>query len=174
MIFKPELAAKVLAGHKTETRRPVQYLGVNDKLDHVSLYTAGVKPTQYKVGRDYALQPGRGKHAIGRLRVTLVEQTVLGAMTPEQAAAEGFVQDEDGERHGDIAAFRAYWEGLYGPGTALVTVPVWRIAFELGGKCIGCGRFATTSYYTGLDMDLPPVWACAPAHVMIGMWKATL
>lgn len=114
MIFKPELAALVVSGRKTETRRPVS----------LSLY--GDKPCPYKPGRDYAVQPGRGKHAIGRILVTAVEQTVIAAMTPQQAAAEGFV-DEDG--HGYIEAFRAYWERLYGVRPAL-DLRVWRICFE--------------------------------------------
>lgn len=115
MIFKPELARKVASGEKTETRRPM----VADK------------PSPYVVGNDYAVQPGRGKFAIARVKILLCEPTFLGAMTPEQAAAEGFLQDTDGERHGDIAAFRAYWERLYGDGTARVDVRVWRIGFAL-------------------------------------------
>ena len=66
MIFKPELAEKVLDGEKTETRRIV-------KEDET----------------DCRYVPGRGR-AIGRIAITDVRKEKLGEITHEGAVREGF------------------------------------------------------------------------------------
>ena len=71
MIFKPELAEKVLAGEKTETRRVVK---------------DGEVECRYVPGRDYAVQPGRGKRAIGRIYITDVRREKLKRDHPRRGA----------------------------------------------------------------------------------------
>ena len=82
MIFKPDLAAKVADGTKTQTRR--------HKL-------------RYETGKDYAVQPGRGKHAICRVRITDVRQERLLDISDGDVKAEGF----DGRE-----AFLDRWEQI--------------------------------------------------------------
>lgn len=106
MIFKPEMIERILAGDKTVTRRPI----------------VGNADCRYKVGREYALQPGRGKKSVGRILIKDIRATQLGPqLTILESAKEGF---------GSFRDFRDYWEDLYGvPWHSLQRV--WRIEFEL-------------------------------------------
>ena len=80
-IFKPELIDKILAGQKTQTRRPVKPLrdipnrwhinGEDDQtINEVLTITEprdgsyGTYRSKWAVGSDYAIVPGRGKHSI--------------------------------------------------------------------------------------------------------------
>lgn len=121
MIFKPELAHLVVQGKKTATRR---------------IIVAG-KPCHYQVGNDYAVQPGRGKHQIGRITLIDIERQELGALSYNDARAEGFRTRAD---------FARYWMRLherdYSPNGATADellelwlqrhgeTPVWVITFE--------------------------------------------
>lgn len=74
MIFKPELVEKILAGRKWQTRRPV-------------------KPNQgcrYCPGRTYAVQPGRGKKGVARIKVHSIRREKWADISTYDAAAEGF------------------------------------------------------------------------------------
>lgn len=104
MIFSGGLHEQVLDGSKTVTRRPVR----------------ADQPCPYRVGRDYAVQPGRGKHSLGRIRVTHVCEQELGAITDLDVVLEGFP---------DFKAFWEKWESLYG--AVDWSQPVWRIEFEV-------------------------------------------
>lgn len=103
MIFSPDLAAKVLDGSKTQTRR-------RDK--------GG--PCRYKAGKTYAVQPGRGKKAIGRIRVLSVRPELMTQLDDEEARLEGFK---------NTGEFAAKWLAIYGKGSWLDIV--WRIEFTL-------------------------------------------
>lgn len=86
MLFKPELAAKILRGEKTETRRlkkPGDRL-VNGR----TVYRNG--RVQWELGRTYAICPGRGKRAVGRIRLTCISEEIVGAIREECAIQEGF------------------------------------------------------------------------------------
>lgn len=111
-----------MQGKKTATRRPAN----------------GVR-CRYQPGRDYSVQPGRGKSAVGRIDVVDVERQVLGDLTYADAIAEGFRSSAD---------FARYWLRLYDPLVELdhlnadqvLTLwserygraEVWAITFELG------------------------------------------
>lgn len=93
MIFQPELAAKVLDGSKTVTRR---------------------KPGKYRAGRSYSVQvpivdgpgKGRGGKQLARIGVLSVDTTPLHMVgVAGEAQREGFP---------DLSAFIDYWKGLYG------------------------------------------------------------
>lgn len=90
MIFRPELVRDIRAGRKTATRRPVK---------------AG-KPCRYRPGKSYAVQPGRGKSATCRIKVTSVTRELVGDITHADAVAEGFRTTDD---------FKAYWIALHEP-----------------------------------------------------------
>ncbi len=91
MIFKPEMVEKILAGEKTATRRPAK------------------GQRRYSVGREYAVQPGRGKKAVGRIRIVVTVRERLDRILTCEAIEEGFESRE---------AFFAYWRKLY-PGSDL-------------------------------------------------------
>lgn len=110
MNFVPELAAKVMAGEKTVTRR------IASTNPRSPWWNQGCK---LKAGRDYAVCPGRGKHAIGRVRITNVRLEPLGLVRTDEARREGFP---------DALAFGLAWARING-GYHADTV-VWRIEFE--------------------------------------------
>lgn len=66
MLFKPELIEKIVTGGKTQTRRPVKN---GEVLRQIENPHGGYKPVgvyqnnraKMLIGRDYAVQPGRGK-----------------------------------------------------------------------------------------------------------------
>lgn len=116
MIFRQEMVDKILAGEKTVTRRPVR-LGYT----HGAVQPKRIElPCRYKIGKTYAIQPGRGQKAVGRLRVVRRNREMLGTIDDTEARLEGFEDRYD---------FVRYWEGLYGhfKSTQLVN----RIEFEL-------------------------------------------
>jgi hypothetical protein len=79
------MAKLVLAGKKTQTRR---------------------LSCRYVAGRKYAIQPGRGRKAIGELTVVRVDEDMrLGDLTLRDARREGFRTTDE---------FRAYWTQLHG------------------------------------------------------------
>lgn len=109
MNFRPELAAAVMAGRKTVTRRLV-----SDN-PRSPWWDGGCSLV---VGRSYAVCPGRGKPAIGRVVITSVDRRPLFRLTDDEARREGF---ED-EAH--FAAAFALINGSYDS-----RAMVWRVAF---------------------------------------------
>jgi hypothetical protein len=111
MNFRPELAAAVMDGRKTVTRRLV------------SLNTRSpwwIKQCALVPGRTYAVCPGRGKNAIGRVLVRDVRCEPLGEIGDQEAQREGFTTQRD---------FDDAWvaiNGIWDP-KALV----WRVEFEV-------------------------------------------
>jgi hypothetical protein len=79
MIFAPSTVEKVLDGSKTETRRLVR---------------PGRDKAPCEVGRVYAIQPGRGKAAIGQFYVKGVRKERLLDITDPGARREGFADRE--------------------------------------------------------------------------------
>lgn len=115
MIFRPELCAKVLDGSKTVTRRPVSDNPRSPWWRERCAYEIG-----WEVGDTYAVQPGRGKPAVGRIRIT-------GLPRCEQLVS---LDDCDARREGfeDRAGFVAYWTDLHGSYDPEQLV--WRLAFR--------------------------------------------
>ncbi len=79
---------QILAGTKTQTRRLAK----------------GAAPP-WRVGRSYAVQPGRGKHAVGRILVTAVRREPLGRLSAGDVQAEGYASR---------AEFEATWSEMHG------------------------------------------------------------
>jgi hypothetical protein len=105
VIFRPELVEKILAGEKAETRRVVK---------------EGEVECRYVPARDYAVQPGRRRRAVGRIAITEVGREKLGEITHEGALREGF---------SSVRAFLDYWRRLHGGVDP--EQEVWVIRFEL-------------------------------------------
>lgn len=109
MNFRPDLARKVMRGEKTATRR----LATDNPRS--TWYRGGCK---IKVGRDFAVCPGRSKHQVGRAIASSVTLEPLGYLTDDEARREGFADAE-----AFIEGFRQI-NGAYDP-----DVEVWRIEF---------------------------------------------
>jgi hypothetical protein len=118
MNFQPDLAAKVMAGEKTVTRRLVS----DNPRSPWWREKCG-----YRVGQEVAICPGRGQHAIGRAEITSVDQGPLGWLGEDEALAEGFRPAGSGfARSSDL--FVAAWtkiNGRYKPGAI-----VWRVGLK--------------------------------------------
>ena len=110
MNFKPELAAKVMAGEKTVTRRLVS------ENPRSPWY---INSSSIRIGKDYAVCPGRGQNAIGQVRVTDVNLERLHDLDDDEAVREGFATKVE-----FVDAFTAI-NGSYDPAAL-----VWRIEFE--------------------------------------------
>jgi hypothetical protein len=108
--FQPELAAKVMTGEKTVTRRQ---MSDNPRSPWFRDQCRLVE------GRTYAVCPGRGKHAIGRVSVTSVQMTLLHNIDGDEACLEGFATRED---------FVEAWKAING---SFLDDAVWRIEFEV-------------------------------------------
>lgn len=111
MIFSGELADKVLAGAKTQTRRPAVLAG--EPWDESTVW-----PCRYVVGRAYAVQRKRATHAVGRILILGVSFCPSTTISDEDARAEGFDSPD---------AFYERWESFYGDGKPWC----WRLEFEL-------------------------------------------
>lgn len=110
MIFKPELAEKILRGEKTATRRRMSN---NER----SPWWGG--GSHYIVGQVFTINPGRGVKNIGKARVTAVYRQRLFDMGAADAWAEGF---------DSLLAFRNAWRSING---GFFNEEVWVVEFEL-------------------------------------------
>lgn len=99
MIFSTQSIIKILTGRKTQTRRFVRY-------------------RQYMAGRDYAVQPGRGKQSIARIRALQIGQVSPFEIGTHDAKAEGYQSSEQ---------FSEAWAAMHGNAQR----PVWVLEFEL-------------------------------------------
>lgn len=120
MIFKPEMVEKILAGEKTETRRPVK------PGETKCLYRPGGGPDG-----SYAVQPGRTKAHVARIKVYEVRRELLYEISESAAIHEGF----DGYWVSSVYVrpvnhFFEYWERLYGA-LPEADEEVWVIRFRL-------------------------------------------
>ena len=120
MNFRPELLAKVLAGVKTQTRRPAKadHDSIKERSVTLEFMTAGMRygdicevrttsgRTVYKVGKDYAACPGRGKSQLGRIKIVQIRREDVRTISREDVAAEGFQCRHD---------FFKVWVGFYDP-----------------------------------------------------------
>lgn len=114
MNFRPELVDAIRRGQKSETRR----VATDNPNSPWSLEACAF--VKGHVG-GYAICPGRGKTAVGRLELTadpVLEK--LGEMDDEAARREGFR---------DLPDFRAYWERLHGYWDP--ELKVWVIKFDV-------------------------------------------
>lgn len=111
------LAAKVMAGEKTVTRRLVS------ENPRSPWYTGGCK---LKVGRNYAVCPGRGKPGVGFIEIVSVQREPEfrpAAIGDAEAAREGFR---------DALHFMDTWWQLHDHRDP--SHDVWRIAFVVAKR----------------------------------------
>jgi hypothetical protein len=125
MLFKPELVTKILAGEKTQTRRVVKLgdtsLGIMFRYDGRKDQVRSGHRLRWRVNDTYALQPGRGKHAVGRICITAIRYCARASDISEgDARAEGFATEEE---------FREVYGRLNGVGA--LNRPCWALTFAV-------------------------------------------
>lgn len=97
MNFAPDLAEKILAGEKTVTRRMPSD---NPRSPWWREKCA------FEVGREYAICPGRGKNAVGRMRIKSVRLERLGCIEETFRRAMIRTLSDTGLRLGEVLALR--------------------------------------------------------------------
>jgi hypothetical protein len=92
MQFKPELIEKILVGEKTQTRRPVKDgdWAVHSLPPLTITQVRNSKRCKWRVGRTYAICPGRGKPQVARLELQFIRREDVRFITLEDAVEEGF------------------------------------------------------------------------------------
>ncbi|MFQ3534436.1 MAG: hypothetical protein SNJ58_01030 [Aggregatilineales bacterium] len=118
MIFAHTLES-VLKGTKSQTRRLIK-AGEWLSADGTSILTASGRRL-YQVGKTYAVQAGRGKRAVARIRITGLRRERVGAISMEDAHAEGFPSSQ---------MFLAAWRAIHGLNADLLA-EVWVISFYI-------------------------------------------
>jgi hypothetical protein len=136
MLFTPENAKKVMAGQKTQTRRPCQDGDKGISLEINGLYFAVENNLRKKwqVGKTYAIQPGRGKLSIGRVLLKSIKRERVNEISADDAFYEGVrMPTLPNETPGKfVSAFRDLWDSIYSGGMAFETGPmVWVLEFEV-------------------------------------------
>ena len=122
MIFA-KTADKVLAGEKTQTRRPVK---PDESFNGIEVYD-GTGRLKWRVWNTYAVQPGRSKKSVGRIQLTNIRIERLYQITTEDARAEGF------SGRGSLSGrdeFTRVWKELY-PDDGSFFWRVYVLEFEL-------------------------------------------
>ncbi len=139
MNFTPENAKKVMDGTKTQTRRIVK------DGEHVNPYARdivyhGNGTVKWAMGKQYAVCPGRGKPAIGRIRITAIRRERVQGISPDDCWAEGISRTvgiflRDGTSALDpVASFAFLWDSIYEgqKGKQWADNPlVWVLTFEV-------------------------------------------
>lgn len=109
---------QVLSRDKTQTRRLKK---PGDELRRTDggipyIYNTITKRIRYCGGRDYAVQPGRSKHGLGKIRITDIRMEKLQKMSLMDAMAESILPE--GTTRPDlptefIRGFVQTWQRLY-------------------------------------------------------------
>jgi len=133
VIFLPGLAKAILAGKKVETRRLVKpgdnllWMKIAEHPHrgnpaHVHIVLGSDGRIRWTEGKTYAVQPGRGKKAIGYIRVEEIRQERLQQITLRGARREGM----SGRK-----AFTALWNGIHESPHKWASNPqVWVLVFR--------------------------------------------
>ncbi len=117
MIFAYTLQ-QVLLGDKRQTRRLIK---PGQQLAEDGRAILNGQRTVYRVGRTYAVQPGRRQKGVARIVLTSLRKERVGAISEADARAEGFPSRE---------AFLAMWRLIHGKDADLNS-EVWVFEFEL-------------------------------------------
>lgn len=147
---------QVLDGSKTQTRRLVKSEHIKAGALNVLIPYVYTRPDYgggfmghrklWQVGRTYAVQPGRGQKAVGRIRITDIRQECVQDISEDDAWKEiGYLDNNPWhddfchETHPDIVAewgcyvYSWLWKRIHTtPGTRWSDNPeVWVLTFEL-------------------------------------------
>lgn len=112
---------QILSGSKVQTRRVIRA----DEQAVRGLYNKIVAVMQgdrakWQVGHEYAVQPGRGRAQIARIRIVQINSEYITRISLHDALQEGFASRQD---------FFRTWQQIHGPNS--MELRVWVIHFEL-------------------------------------------
>ncbi len=148
MIFQHTWQA-IMDGRKTQTRRLVRkhgdgeddftnrssYWGMDEYGSDTICVVWRKGKIKWQVGRTYAVQPGRGQPAVGRIRLTGIRAEHVTDISEEYVIAEGvglqaWAGQPDWPR---TAGYAELWDTIHTkPGTRWADNPaVWVLEFEL-------------------------------------------
>jgi hypothetical protein len=117
MIFAHTLD-KVLNGTKQQTRRIIK---PNEIFQETQQRVVAGTRTVYQVGKDYAVQPNRGKKAVARILLTGIRCESVSVIDEQDAIAEGFASASE---------FITAWQRIHGQTVNLENL-VWVLEFKL-------------------------------------------
>jgi len=123
---------QVMDGSKTMTRRIVKpgEWSEGEAEEEWHVYTATNRP-KWEVGRTYSVQPGRGKPAIGRIRVIAIRRERVQDMSLKDCAAElGMYRDAYGGMTGLYSEFMFLWQEVHGASSWDDNPDVWVLEFQ--------------------------------------------
>lgn len=111
MQFSKDLAEKIMAGAKKQTRRPVKsgehlfdVLTLPDGERTIGAVHTSSGRLKWRYGKKYAIQPGRGKRGVGQMKITRIRRQNVQDITEADAVKEGFASRE---------GFIEKWQSLY-------------------------------------------------------------
>jgi hypothetical protein len=111
----------VLSQQKTQTRRVVQPTETAVRGKHNRILSVQVNGRdKWRVGSTYAIQIGRGKSQIGRIKLSAINNQMLQTISTKAAIAEGFSSRTE---------FFQTWKRIHGD--MPFTRRVWVLTFEL-------------------------------------------
>jgi uncharacterized protein YhfF len=140
MMFTEPLAAKIIKGEKTATRR---------RLSDNPASPWWREDCKYEVGQVFTVNPGRGVKRVAECAITAIYKAPLGQMTEADAQAEGFE---------DRYAFWTTWNDING---AFDDQEVWVIEFKLtGAECAECQGAGHWSDWNGEEGGAGKCGAC--------------
>jgi hypothetical protein len=113
--------AKVITRQKTQTRRIIKpnESAIRGRYNKITSVMSGGR-TKWRVGGSYAVQTGRGKAQVARVRLTRIRSERLSRIGQADAQAEGFASRQ---------AFLQTWDTIHGADSR--EVRVWVLEFEL-------------------------------------------
>ena len=138
MIFKDKLCQKVLDGTKTQTRRLMkdgEYVFVKPTGEVVEVCDSNNR-LKWHVGNSYAVQPGRGKHAVGRILLKGIRRESVQSISEADAIAEGvsklYYRLSQWQPNEATLSFKQLWNNIHPKGKRWEDNPdVWVLDFEL-------------------------------------------
>lgn len=120
MIFQHTLT-DILLQNKTQTRRIVKAneTAIRTRYNQIEsvLHNDRIK---WRVGQTYAVQPGRGKAEVARIRLIRINSQFITRISTADAIAEGFESRQD---------FLQTWQKIHGENA--FNVRVWILTLEL-------------------------------------------
>ena len=137
MIFKGTWE-KVLDGTKTQTRRPIKAGELFYKNQRPPFVQSPGGLWKYVVNNTYAIQPGRGKKSLGRIRLEKIRLEHVQNISCKDMIAEGLstnLRETDASKD-LLRQWENLWNSLYkGTKFAYENNPkVWVLEFELVEK----------------------------------------
>ena len=139
--------AKVIARQKTQTRRIVKpnESVIRGRYNKITSVMNGSR-TKWRVGGSYAVQTGRGKGQIARVRLTRIRSERLSRIRQADAQAEGFASRQE---------FLQTWDTIHGADSR--EVRVWVLEFELQDE------FIKPHFTLSMEQQPPALTSAFPA-----------